>query len=144
MNIINIYLTFDGNCEQAFNFYKSVFGGEFVQISRFGDMPPNPNYPVKEEDKNKVMHVALPIGKDSILMGSDTATGFGDKLKMGNNFSISVNQDSPKEADILFEKLSKGGTVKMPMGKMFWGDYYGMFTDKFGLNWMISAPLLKE
>ncbi|MGB8704306.1 MAG: VOC family protein [Gillisia sp.] len=144
MGTINLYLTFDGNCEEAFNFYKLVFGGEFEQISRFGDMPPNPEYPVKERDKNKIMHVSLAIGKESVLMGCDKASGFGDALNKGNNFAISVSQDSPKEADKIFEELSEGGEVRMPMGKMFWGAYFGMFIDKFGLSWMVSAPLAKD
>ncbi len=138
MTKINIYLNFNGNCEEAFNFYKSVFGGEFAHIGKFKDMPEDPGYPISEADKEKVMHVSFPISKESVLMGSDTGGEWAASYKQGNNFSISINTDSKEEADRLFEDLSKDGKVIMPMNKTFWESYFGMFTDKFGVNWMVS------
>lgn len=138
MTTINTYLTFNGNCEEAFNFYKSVFGGDFVHIGRFKDMPEDPKCPISEDDKNKIMHVSFPISKETILMGSDTGGEWAAGYKHGNNFSLSINTDSKNEADRLFNELSKGGHVIMPMKKTFWESYFGMFTDKFGINWMVS------
>lgn len=136
MKNINPYLTFDGNCEKAFNFYKSVFGGDFTSIGKFSEMPPD--YTVPDKDKHLIMHVALPMG-DSVLMGSDTSDSFGPPVKQGNNFSISIDADSKQEADRLFNQLSKDGNVIMPMNKTFWGSYFGMLTDQFGINWMVST-----
>ena len=138
MSAANIYLTFDGNCEDVFNFYKSVFGGEFLSVNRFKEVPPDQGMEIGKEDEEKIMHVTLPIGKDSVLMGSDTAGGYGGPIVQGNNFSISVNADSKEDADKFFTALSAGGAVKMPMADTFWGSYFGMLTDKFGINWMIS------
>jgi len=104
MATINTYLTFNGNCEEAFNFYKSVFGGEFEHIGRFGEMPPQDGMPpVPEKDKNRIMHVSLPVSKETVLMGSDTLESFGGPVTIGNNFSISINPGSVKEADRFFE-----------------------------------------
>ncbi|MDN3670133.1 VOC family protein [Echinicola jeungdonensis] len=136
MTSINPYLTFDGNCEDAFNFYQSVFGGEFTYVGRFSEMPSE--FTVSDKDKNKIMHISLPISKETTLMGSDSVSSFGPSPIFGNNFSISVNTDSKEEADRVFKELSAGGKVTMPMEKAFWGDYFGMFTDKFGINWMVS------
>ena len=138
MTTINTYLTFNGDCEDAFNFYKSVFGGEFAHIGRFKDMPESPEFPVAESDKEKVMHVSLPIGSESVLLGSDTGGEWSSKFNQGNNFSISINADNKAEADRLFNDLSQGGQVIMPMNKTFWDSYFGMFTDKFGIQWMVS------
>lgn len=138
MKKINPYITFDGNCEAAFNFYKSVFGGEFLSIGRFSEMPSE--YTVPEKDKNLIMHVSLPMG-ESTLMGSDTSDSFGPPIKQGNNYSISIDTESKEEADRLFAGLSKDGTVIMPMDKTFWGSYFGMLTDQFGINWMVSAEI---
>jgi PhnB protein len=138
MTSVNVYLMYNGNCEEAFNFYKSVFGGEFPYIGRFSDMPPGEGKPMATEDANKIMHVSLPISKETMLMGSDTGGEWAPDFKVGNNFSVSINTDTKEEADRLFNGLSKGGIVKMPMADMFWGDYFGMFTDKFGINWMVS------
>lgn len=136
---VNIYLTYEGNCKEAFEFYKSVFGGEFPQVSTFAEMPPHEGIPpVKEEEKDHIMHMSLPISKETVLMGSDTGGEWAKQFKKGNNFSISVNADNKKEADRIFNELSKGGKVMMPMGKTFWGSYFGTFTDKFGINWMVS------
>ena len=135
MAAINPYLTFDGNCDEAFEFYKSVFGGDFLTKMRFNDM--DTGQPVQESEKNRIMHVALPIGEGTILMASDIPSAMGP-LTIGNNFSISINGKSEAEADKLFNGLSAGGKVTMPMGKVFWGAYFGMFTDKFGIQWMIN------
>lgn len=139
MASVNVYLNFDGNCEEAFNFYKSVLGGEFSYIGRFKDMPPQEGAPsMPDEMGNKIMHVSLPVSKETVLMGSDTGGEWASSFKQGNNFSISINADSKEEADKLFNGLSAGGQVTMPMDNTFWGDYFGMFTDKFGINWMVS------
>lgn len=137
MTTLNTYLTFEGNCENAFNFYRSVFGGEFAHVGRFSDMPADPTYPIADEVRNQIMHISLPIGENSILMGSDTG-GHGGPITVGNNFSISINTDSKENADAYFAKLSKDGKVTMDMASTFWGDYFGMCTDRFGINWMIS------
>ncbi len=138
MATVNTYLNFSGNCEEAFNFYKSVFGTEFSYIGRFGEMPPQEGCePMNEEFANKIMHVSLPIG-NTILMGSDTGGEWAPNFVQGNNFAISINTDSKEEADVLFNGLSAGGMVTMPMADTFWGAYFGMFTDKFGINWMVN------
>jgi PhnB protein len=134
---VNPYLIFNGDCEAAFLLYKSVFGGEFPYMGKFGDMPPAEGQPeLLEEEKNRVMHVTLPIG-NTILMGSDTNSQSGD-VKMGENVSISINVDSRAEADSIFTGLTDGGVVKMPMTDTFWGAYFGMLVDKFGIHWMIN------
>jgi PhnB protein len=135
MATTNTYLTFNGNCEEAFTFYKSVFGGEFTYIGRFGEMPDTKDVP--EADRNKIMHVGLPIG-NSILMGSDTGGEWSSHYQQGNNFSISITAESKEEADQIFNALSESGQVTMPLNTTFWGDYFGMLTDKFGINWMMS------
>lgn len=134
---INIYLNFAGNTEEAFNFYKSVFGGEFTSVVRFKDMPVE-GMKIPKEDENKIMHIGLPIGKDSVLMATDALESLGQKLNQGNNFYISIHPDNRQEADRLFTTLSAGGTVEMPMADQVWGDYYGSFKDKFGVQWMIN------
>ena len=136
MTIVNVYLTFNGNCEEAFNFYKSVFGGEFITVQRFKDTPEADKIP--EADRDKIMHIALPIGKGTILMATDALESMGHPLTVGNNFYMSVNANSEKEADKLFKALSAGGRVTIPIEKAFWGAYFGMFTDKFGIQWMIN------
>jgi PhnB protein len=139
MASVHAYLTFNGNTEEAFNFYKSVFGGEFDYIGKFKDMPPSEDCPpMSEEEGNRIMHVSLRIGKDSVLMASDSSEMGGGDVTFGNNFSLSINADSREEADKLFNGLSAGGTVTMPMDNTFWGAYFGMFTDKFGINWMVN------
>jgi PhnB protein len=138
MASVNIYLNFNGNCEDAFTFYKSVFGGEFPYIGRFGEMPPSENYTVPESEANKIMHVSLPISKETVLMGSDTVGPMAVGFTAGNNFSISINAESKEEAEKLFNGLSADGTVTMPLSKTFWSECFGMFTDKFGINWMMS------
>lgn len=140
MATVNTYLTFNGNCEEAFLFYKSVFGGDFAYIGRFGEMPPSddPNCPPPSgEEANRIMHVSLPISKETILMGSDTTSQSGDAV-FGTNFSVSINTYTKDEADKLFNGLSADGTIIMPMEQTFWGAYFGMFTDKFGIGWMVN------
>lgn len=137
MATTNIYLNFNGNCEEAFNFYKSVFGGEFDHIGRFSEMPKSDEYSISEADKNKIMHVSLPIG-NSILMGSDVGGDWAPTFKQGNNFSVSVTAESKEEADKIFAALGEGGKVTMALMSTFWGDYFGMLTDRFGINWMMS------
>lgn len=137
MATTNTYLNFNGNCEAAFNFYKSVFGGAFTYMSHFGEMPETEAYKVPEADRNKIMHVSLPIGS-SVLMGSDTGGDWAPTFKQGNNFSISISADSKEEADSIFNALSAGGQITMPLANTFWGDYFGMLTDQFGINWMMS------
>lgn len=135
---INPYLIFNGNCEDAFSFYKSVFGGEFEYIGRFKDMPQEDGCSeIPENYANKIMHVCFHIGKETYLMGSDNNPEFGE-VTFGQNMNISINTDSKNEADRLFTGLSDAATVTMPMKDMFWGDYFGMLTDKFGVMWMIS------
>jgi PhnB protein len=135
---LNVYLVFPGNTEEAFKFYKSVFGGEFRTVMRFKDMP-MPGMKLARKDENKLMHIALPIGKDDVLMASDTTETPGTpKLVMGNNVTLSIFPDSKEEADKLFKALSAGGQVSMPLGNQAWGDYYGDFTDKFGVRWMVD------
>ncbi|WP_313807218.1 VOC family protein [Flavobacterium sp.] len=135
MASVHPYLTFNGTCEEAFNFYKSVFGGDFPYAGKFSEMPSE--YPIAEADKNKIMHISLPIG-NTVLMGSDAVEGFGGIPKLGDNFSISINADTEDEATRIFNGLSVGGKVTMPLNKTFWGAYFGMFTDKFGINWMVN------
>ena len=133
---LNSYLNFDGKAEEAFHFYKSIFGGEFLgEIYKMGSAHGTEN--LSDEEKNRVMHIALPIGND-LLMGSDIVPGFGQKLNVGNSNYISVFPESRKEADRLFNGLSEGGTIEMPMEDQFWGDYFGCFQDRFGIYWMIN------
>ncbi|MFA6074171.1 MAG: VOC family protein [Candidatus Woesearchaeota archaeon] len=135
---LNPYLNFMGRTEEAFNFYKSVFGGEFSILQKFKDVE---NLPEKEKmnaaDLEKIMHVSLKIGND-VLMGTDALESMGHTLTVGNNISISIHTDSREEADRLFSALQIGGKVEMPMMDMFWGDYFGMVDDKFGIKWMVD------
>ncbi|HET9276693.1 MAG TPA: VOC family protein [Flavitalea sp.] len=142
---VSTYLNFDGNTEEAFNFYKSVFGTDFQgDISRFGDTPPQEGMPpLSDELKNKVMHVALPIIGGHLLMGTDACEEMGFHLTKGNNVYIALHPDSRKEADKLFNALSDGGKVEMPLAEQFWGDYYGSLSDKFGVGWMINTDAKK-
>lgn len=134
MATITPYLNFPGNCEEAFQFYKSAFGGEYAMLMRFKDAPSNEQRPGEE---NLIMHVSLPIGKGTILMGSDRPASMGTGTK-GDNFSISINADSEEEAKKIFDALSAGGNITMPLDKTFWGAYFGMFVDKFGIAWMVN------
>ena len=136
MAFINPHINFNGNAEEAFNFYKSVFGGEFAMIMRLKDMS-SPEFPVAESDANKIMHIALPIGKN-ILMGNDVPESMGQVNENENRSKISISAESREEADKLFNGLSADGKVNMPLDNAFWGSYFGMLTDKFGISWMIS------
>ena len=137
MPSINPYIHFNGNCEEAFTFYKSVFGGEFATLARFKDFP-NPDFPMPEAEANKIMHVALPIGNHHILMGSDTPQALGTHNENETRSKIAISPDSKSEADKIFTGLSKGGTVEMPIQDSPWGSYFGMFRDKYGIEWMVD------
>ncbi len=138
---VSTYLNFVRNTEEAFNFYKSVFGGEFEGgINRMGDVPPQPGMPpLAEEDKNLVMHISLPILGGHMLMGTDAPESMGFKVVQGNNVHISLHPDTREETETLFKALSEGGKVTMELQDMFWGDYYGSCTDKFGIQWMVNC-----
>ncbi|HUI31962.1 MAG TPA: VOC family protein [Candidatus Acidoferrales bacterium] len=142
MATFNPYLNFKGNTEEAFNFYKSVFGGEFVAIQRFKETPFGDQVPA--DAKDKIMHVSLPIGKGNILMGTDALESMGHKLSYGNNFNISIEADSKEEARKLYDKLSIDGKIETPIHDEFWGAYFGMFTDRFGTRWMINYTYPKQ
>jgi PhnB protein len=137
MASINPYIHFSGNAEEAFKFYKSVFGGEFAMITRFKEFQ-NPEHPFPEKELNKVMHVALPIGKSSVLMGSDVPEMMGQVNENENRSKIAISAESKEEADKLFNGLSAGGNVEFPMGDSPWKSYFGMFRDKYGIEWMID------
>lgn len=130
------YLNFQGNTEEAFEFYRSVFGGEFSSLIRFKDMPME-GYEIPEADADKIMHISLPIGDDSI-MASDALESMGQKVSQGNNTYVFISPDTKDEADRIFQALSNGGEVEMPMTDQPWGDYFGSFRDKFGIQWMID------
>jgi PhnB protein len=133
---INPHINFNGNAEEAFTFYKSVFGGEFAMVMRFKDLS-GPDFPVDENDANKIMHIALPIGKN-ILMANDVPEFLGRVNENENRSKISISAESKEEADRLFNGLSAGGKIEMPMADSPWGSYFGMFRDKYGIEWMID------
>lgn len=135
MAALNPYLHFSGNTEHAFEFYRSVFGGEFTLLMKYKDAPLE-NKMGNDESEN-IMHISLPIGKGTILMGNDVPQMYG-KVNMGTNFVISISVDSNEEADKLFNGLSAGGQVTMPLEKTFWSPYFGMLKDQFGVQWMVS------
>jgi PhnB protein len=131
MALINPHINFNGNAEEAFNFYKSVFGGEFAKIIRFKDIS-SPEYPVAENEANKIMHIALPIGKN-MLMANDVPQSMGRVNENENRSKISISAESREEADKLYSGLSAGGNIEVP-----WDSYFGMFRDKFGIEWMVN------
>lgn len=135
MIALNPYLNFPGTTEEAINFYKSAIGGEILMTMRFRDMPEDKT---PENEKDKICHISLKLPNGTILMATDTLESMGQKLIAGNNFYLSLGAEDKAEANRLFKELSAGGTVQMPMEDMFWGDYFGMVTDKFGTQWMIS------
>ena len=142
MASVSTYLNFVRDTEQAFNFYKSVFGGDFLGngIMRMGDIPPGPGLPpCADQDKNLVMHVELRILGSHTIMGTDAPESMGFSLNKGNNISINLQPDTRKETEQLFGKLSEGGTISMELQDMFWGDYFGSCTDKFGVQWMFNC-----
>ncbi|MFN8312297.1 MAG: VOC family protein [Cyclobacteriaceae bacterium] len=136
MPLINPYINFNGNAEEAFNFYKSVFGGEFAKVMRFKDMA-SAEFPVSEKEANKIMHIALPIGKN-VLMANDVPEMLGRTNENENRSKISISAESREEADKLFNGLSAGGQVEMPIADSPWGSYFGMFRDKYGIEWMVD------
>jgi PhnB protein len=138
---VSTYLNFHRNTEEAFNFYKSVFGGEFNNgIMRFRDIPPAENMPpMPDADKNLVMHIELPIPGGHKLMGSDAPESMGFRVNQGNNVYIMLQIDTRPEAKRLFDALSKGGIIEQELQDMFWGDYYGSCKDKFGVQWMFAC-----
>ncbi len=136
MATLNPYLNFHGNTEEAFNFYRSVFGGEFAFLQRFKDTPAAGT--VVENERDMIMHVALPIGKGTVLMGTDTLDSMGHTHTVGNSVHLSLEADSKEEAERIFNGLSRGGTIVEPLKDQFWGGYFGMFTDKFGVSWMVN------
>lgn len=136
MKAVNPYLNFPGTTEQAFQFYRSVFGGQFTIFQRFGDLPNGDQTPV--QDRNKVMHVSLPLPNGNVLMATDACDSYGQKLIMGNNFSISLECDSEAEVTALFTALTSGGKVEMSPQKTFWGAFFAMGTDRFGVQWMFN------
>jgi len=133
---INPHINFNGNAEEAFTFYKSVFGGEFAIIMRFKDIS-SPEFPVTENEANKIMHIALPIGKN-VLMANDVPESMGQTNENENRSKISISADSKEEADKLFNGLSVGGQIEAPIGDSPWGSYFGMFRDKYGIEWMVD------
>lgn len=137
---VSTYLNFPRTTEQAFEFYRSVFGGQFsAPIHRMGDAPADPSHPISDADKNLVMHVALPILGGHVLMGTDAPESMGFSLNPGNNVHINLEPDTRAETDKLFRALSEGGKVSMPLQEMFWGAYFGSLTDRFGIQWMFNC-----
>lgn len=144
MPSLSPYLNFNGNCEEAFNFYQAVFGGDFPYLGRFKEMPPGafgcPEVP--EEMAEKIMHISLPISEECVLMGCDTMPG--QPFDAGNNFSIYINCENREEVDRIFAALSDGGNVTMPLSDTFWGSYFGMLVDKFAIQWMVSCEIAEQ
>lgn len=138
MSTFQPYLNYAGDCMQAFEFYKSILGGEFASVNYFKDVPPQEGQSIPESDGEKIMHITLVTPDGTTLFGSDTIEGFGPPLIKGNNFSLYLNAKNTEEADRLFSRLSEGGQSLMPMNKTFWGSYFGMLTDKFGISWMVA------
>ena len=141
MPAMNPYLNFNGTTEEAFNFYKSVFGGEFAMVMRFKEIPNE--YKGPDHEDNKIMHISLPIEGGNTLMGSDAPEAMPDSV-IGSNVSLSLHPTTKEEADRLFKGLSAGGNVVMPMADAFWGSYFGMFVDKFEIHWMISVEATQK
>jgi PhnB protein len=136
MALINPHVNFNGSAEEAFNFYKSVFGGEFATVVRFKDMPGG-EFPIAENEANKIMHIALPIGKN-VLMGNDVPEFMGRVNENEHRSKISISAENREEAERLFNGLAAGGTVEVPMADSPWGSYFGMFRDKYGIEWMVD------
>lgn len=139
---VNISVLFKGNCEEAFNFYKSIFGGEFLSLIRYSDIPSYKG--PSEKEKNKIENVSLALCDNTILMGADVSGPMAKMTNFGNNFSIYLEAENKEEADKLYQGLSEGGKILMPLAIAHWGDYFGMFTDKFGINWQINLSRDKE
>ena len=137
---INPYLFFDGDAEEAFRFYERIFDGELQGLQHFEDVPEGADE-LTDEQKDLVLHVGLELSEDQTIMGSDVLEGMGDGHIEGNNVAISVAARSRENADEIFEAFAEGGMITMPMEEQFWGDYFGSVTDRFGINWMVSAPI---
>jgi PhnB protein len=143
MTRVHSYLNFAGNAEEALNFYRSVFGGEFSSVVRFKQFPME-GVSIPQEEQDRIMHMALPIGEDNVLMASDTLPSLGQELVQGNNVYISVHPESKEEADRIFNALSEGAEIEMPIADQVWGDYYGALKDKFGVMWMVDYSAHSE
>lgn len=137
MALINPHINFNGNAEEAFTFYKSVFGGEFAKIIRFKDLA-SPEFRVAEKEENKIMHIALPIGKSNMLMANDVPEIMGKTNENENRSKIVISAESKEEADKFFNGLSAGGNIEGPIGEGPWGTYAGMFRDKYGIEWIVE------
>ncbi len=135
--MINPWINFNGNAEEAFTFYKSVFGGEFAKVIRFKDLA-TPEFPVAEQDANKIMLITLPIGKSNMLMANDVPEVLGKVNENENRSKIAVHTETKEEADKLFNGLSAGGNIEVPMSDGPWGSYAGMFRDKYGIEWVVE------
>ena len=140
MSRVSTYLNFQGKTEEAFQFYRRIFGTEYTgQLMRFGDMPPPPGAPpMSDADKKKIVHIELPILGGHVLMATDVLESMGQSVKIGNNTTINLELDTKAEADRLYAALSEGGKAEMPMADQFWGDYFGSLVDRFGVQWMIN------
>jgi PhnB protein len=140
MATVNIYLTFNGDCEKAFRFYESAFGTKISYIERYKNIPSSQEgMKIEPGEEEKIMHVTLPISNETRLMGCDASLGWVSNYSRGNNFSISIDTDSKEEADRIFMGLSKGGIVTMPLAQTFWSEYFGVLTDQFGISWMVGV-----
>ncbi|MEO4005835.1 VOC family protein [Flavobacterium sp. CAU 1735] len=137
MALINPHINFNGNAEEAFEFYKAAFGGEFSKIVRFKDFK-NPEFQISKNEENKIMHIALPIGKSNVLIGNDVPEFLGRVNENENRSKISISAESKEEANQLFHSLSAGGAIEMPISNSPWGSYFGMFRDKYGIEWIID------
>ena len=137
MALINPHINFNGNAEEAFKFYKSVFGGEFAKVIRFKDIA-SPEFPVEKKEENKIMHIALPIGKNNMLMANDVPESMGRTNENENRSKIFISAESKEEADKLFNGLSVGGQIEGDIGDSPWGTYFGMFRDKYGIEWIVE------
>jgi PhnB protein len=142
MSTINPYLNFNGNTEDAFNFYKSVFGGEFLSLKRFKETPDG-KY-LSESNREKISHISLPIGQGYILIGTDALESLEESQSEKNHYYISIQADSKEDAKRIYNELSSGGKIEMPIQDIFWGAYFGMFADKFGIQWMVNYDYPKE
>ena len=137
---VSSYLNFPGTAEEAFNFYRTVFGGDFTNLARFGEMPPQEGCPpLSDADRNLILHIELPIVAGHVLMASDMPESMGMTVKPGNNIYINLEPDTRAETERLFHALSEGGKVAMPLQDMFWGAYFASFTDRYGINWMLNC-----
>lgn len=142
---INPYLHFLGNTEEVFNFYRSVFGGEFANVMRYGDMSGQEGCEnMSEEDKEKIMHIALPLSDGHVLMGTDAIGEHANDAAFGNNISLSISTDSKEEAEKVFKGLAEGGEITMPLSDTFWGAYFGMLKDKYNIQWLINYDYPQE